>query len=62
MPIWLRNFTHHKIEEHYKKQNSDSKSEKSWVDPKVKSQVKQDTPKITPPSFLKSVKPKTSYK
>jgi|TARA_R110000824_G_scaffold386365_1_gene581274 hypothetical protein len=62
MPIWLRNFTYRKIEEHYRKLNSDSKAEKSWTDPKIQSQGKQEGNKITPPTFLKSVKPKTSYK
>jgi hypothetical protein len=63
MPIWLRNFTFNKILEHYEKANdSQSKAEKSWVDPANKNKVKQENRKITPPNFLKSVKPKTSYK
>lgn len=62
MPIWLRNFTYRKMEEHYKNINPESKAEKSWTDPKIQSQGKQEGNKITPPTFLKSIKPKTSYK
>jgi hypothetical protein len=36
--------------------------EKSWVDPKMKNKAKQETQKITPPSFLKSKPSRTSYK
>ena len=63
MPIWLRNFTYRKIEEHYKNINTQSnQAEKSWTDPKIQSQGKQENTKVTPPTFLKSIKPKTSYK
>ena len=50
------------MEEHYKNINPESKAEKSWTDPKIQSQGKQEGNKITPPTFLKSIKPKTSYK
>ena len=63
MPIWLRNFTYRKIEEHYNDLNSQSnKAEKSWVDPSNKSKAKKESPQINPPSFLKAAKSQTSYK
>ena len=64
MPIWLRKFTFLKIKEFYEEQNQTMKGnpEKSWVDPKMKNKAKQETQKITPPSFLKSKPSRTSYK
>jgi hypothetical protein len=61
MPVWLRNFTYNKIQDFYKKQNEQVKSqtkkgEKTLIDP---------TGKINTPNFKeasKNYKKPASYK
>ena len=69
MPIWLRNFTLHRISSHYEREHSvatgKSKNEKSWVDPSVKNQAKNSNPEpnqIQIPSFLQNKKSQETTK
>ncbi len=64
MPIWLRNLTFIKINDFYEKQHQASKgnAETSWVDPSMKSKVKKENKKISPPNFTQSKPTKSSYK
>ena len=64
MPIWLRKFTFFKIQKYYEEQNKAIKGnpERSWIDPKMKGKAKQESTKISPPSFVKSPQSRTSYK
>jgi hypothetical protein len=55
MPIWLRNFTFHKLEEYYNKEKE--KIEDSQKPPN-KQTIIDSSGKISPPQF----KQKTSYK
>ena len=55
MPIWLRKFTFHKLNEYYEKENRDM--EQARKDPN-KQTIIDPSGKVTPPNF----KQKTSYK
>jgi hypothetical protein len=55
MPIWLRNFTFHKINEYYEKENEAVNKAKQGKDQQT---IIDPSGKITPPQLQK----KTSYK
>jgi hypothetical protein len=55
MPIWLRKFTFHKLNEYYEKENR--AMEQARKDPNKQTLV-DSSGKVTPPNF----KQKTSYK
>ena len=55
MPIWLRKFTFHKLNEYYEKENQ--AMEQARKDPN-KQTIIDPSGKVTPPNF----KQKTSYK
>jgi len=56
MPIWLRNFTFHKINDHYEEENNQVKKAQG-----VSSNSKSVTTdgKVTSPEFLKNAKTKS---
>ncbi len=52
MPVWLRKFTHNKINQFYKeREEATKKSEKTWVSGEAKEEAKRNT-KISPPDYI----------
>lgn len=63
MPIWLRRFTHNKINEHYTKENESYESAKNGG--KNKKSMVDSTGKVNTPEFMqasKQYKKSSSYK
>jgi hypothetical protein len=51
MPIWLRNFTFKKIQDHYNKNNSNTPNEETWVKGKAVKAAQENSTKSSYPKF-----------